>query len=158
MQPITPSRFSIESMDVTSKVLSLGTDAETGAAAAPPKNQSQTVGWYNEGPKPGSDKGKVLLTIHTYRNGNALGNELNSEGGLEPGDIIRMSDNAGNTVCYRYREALKVWMKDYNDAPTDILYDDAGDPEVAIIICWDFNGSTKQWDSRIIFYADPVVA
>ncbi|HSN43070.1 MAG TPA: class F sortase, partial [Propionibacteriaceae bacterium] len=99
-----------------------------------------------------------LLTIHTYRNGGALGNAMNSDQGLEPGDIIRLSDASGTTVCYRYREALKVMIKDYYDAPPDILYDNTGDPEVAIIICWDFNKTTKLWDSRIIYYADPIEA
>ncbi len=156
--PIIPTQLGIESMKVTSKVLSLGTDPTTRAAAAPPKNQSRTTGWFNEGPLPGSSKGKVLLTIHTYRNGGALGNALNSSTGLEPGDIIRLSDASGNTVCYRYRESLKVWVKDYANLPSNAIYDNTGDPEVAIIICWDFNKSTQVWDSRIVFYADPIQA
>ena len=36
------------------------------------------------------------------------------------------------------------------------MIDFAGDPQLLIIICWDFNKETEDWDSRIFFHATPV--
>lgn len=135
-------------------VMSLGLAAD-GTAAAPPKDQPKTVGWYNLGPRPGSDKGKVVLTAHTYHRGGALGNALNSEQGLRLGDVIRLTDASGRTLCYRHTRTAKVMVKDY-DPKSTVLYDDHGAPMLAIVICWDYERSTKFWASRIIFYAEPL--
>lgn len=152
----TPTRFQIPSRGVDAPMLSLGLDS-TGAPATPPKNQPNTVGWYDEGPKVSADKGKAVLTAHTYRNGGALGNLLyEPKTGLKPGDIIKISDATGNVQCFEYKNSIKVWVDDY-DPNSDILYDWVGKPEVAIVVCWDFDAATEDWGSRIIFYADPLV-
>lgn len=156
-QPITPSTMKIDRMKVSSPVLSLGLDADN-AAAAPPKDEPTTTAWYNRGPRPGSAKGKVVLTIHTYHKGGALGNELRQPGsGLAKGDLIRMTDSSGRQACYRYDHNVKVMVKDY-DPDSDIIYDDHGRPMLAIVICWDYDASRNDWDSRIVFYATPVTA
>lgn len=152
-QPIVPTKFTIDQMNVNSSVLSLGW--EDGAAAAPPKNDATGVGWFNVGPKPGSDKGKVLLTIHTYRTGNALGNRLNDpDKGLKKGDVIRLSDGK-RTMCYSFDSAMKVFVKDY-DPQSGVIYDYSGKPQVVIVICWDYSWQKRDWESRILFYATPM--
>lgn len=150
-----PTRLTIDAMKVTTHMMSLGQD-ESGAAAAPPKNDSEGVAWFDEGPKVGSTKGNAVLSIHTYRNGGALGNELRDpETGLEPGDLIRISDASGTTVCYTFERETKVWVKDY-DPMSNVLYDYEGAPQAVIVICWDFNRATSVWDSRILYYLKPV--
>ena len=152
---IAATTFTIDAMKVNSPVLSLGED-ESGAAAAPPKNASHSVGWWKNGPKVGSTAGHAILTIHTYQNGKALGNELNSaRSGLKPGDLVRMSDANGNTQCYQMERALKVWVKDY-DPNSDVLYKFDGAPRAVIVICWDYNNLAKEWDSRILYYLKPL--
>lgn len=156
-KPIVPTRMAIERMGVDSHVLSLGWD-DSGAAAAPPDSDSHGVGWLNEGPKPGSDRGNVVLTSHTYHVGEALGNLLyDPEKGLKEGDLIKLSDADGYTVCYRQREALKVWVAEYDKQPSNILYDDNGRPQLAMIVCWDWDWRSRSSKSRVIFYADPIV-
>lgn len=158
-KPIVPVKFTVERMQVNSPVLSLGWDPNTGAAAAPPDKDAYTVGWLNEGPKPGSDKGNVVLTSHTYHVGRALGNDLyDAANGLRAGDLITMSDASGYTVCYHFREALKVWLADYAKAPSNVLYDNDGRSQLALIVCWDWDWKARMSQSRIIFYADPVAA
>lgn len=154
--PIVPTSMTIEGMDgVKSKVLALGLDS-SGAAAAPPKDEPTTVAWYKLGPKPGSAKGHVVLSIHTYHNGGALGNDLyDSKKGLKKGDIIRLSDAQGRTVCYRYDHLAKISVADYKPGST-VLYNDNGSPQTVICICWDYVKATKDWDSRILFYATPI--
>lgn len=151
-----PTEFEIPGSDVISPVLSLGRD-ENDAAAAPPVDASHTTGWFNEGPRAGSAAGKVLLTIHTYRQGGALGNEMYEDGPkqVQEGDRMLLRDAEGNVACYEVSGIEKIWVDEYDPA-SDVIYDNDGAPQIAIVICWDFNYSTEAWDSRIVYYADPV--
>lgn len=152
-----PQRFQVKARGFDAPVMSVGEDSD-GAAGAPPKDLPNAVGWFKDGPKVGSDKGKVVLTIHTYRQGGALGNQLyEPKTGLQPGDLIEISDAAGVTQCYKFTHSIKVFVKDY-DPDSDILYDYEGKPEIAIVICWDFDWNREDWDSRVIFYAEPVTS
>ncbi|WP_051232965.1 class F sortase [Acidipropionibacterium thoenii] len=156
-RPITPATLRIDQMKVSTHVLSLGLDS-SGAAAAPPKNDPSGVAWFNKGPRPGSARGKVVLSTHTYHLGGALGNELyDSSNKLRKGAVIRLADSSGTTVCYRFDRSTKVTVADY-DPDSTVLYDDAGAPMLAIVICWDYNKDTSDWASRIIFYGTPVWA
>ena len=154
LKEIEGTQFSIDQMSVKVPMMSLGED-ESGAAAAPPKDASHVVGWWKNGPKIGSDKGHAILTIHTYQNGRALGNELNAKDGFQTGDLVRISDARGNTQCYTLERSLKVWVKDY-DPNSDVLYKYDGAPLAVIVICWDYNRMAKEWDSRILYYLKPV--
>ncbi len=152
-----PVRYTIEgSMEVDEKVLSLGRD-EQGNIAAPPPAEKRTASWWNEGPKPGTP-GKAILSIHTYRNGGALGNELYDGGKsqLTDGDVIKLYGASGEVACYRFTEAKKVMVADY-DENSDTMIDFEGDSEVAMIICWDFDKTVDEkvadpWKSRVFFY------
>ena len=144
-----PTKFTFDRQGFDVEVLSLGLDAD-GAAAAPPDDQLRLIGWFNQGPMPGSDQGKVLLTAHTFVNTVALGNELNA-GLMTPGDIVRMSDDAGNVACYQYTHANKIWVKDY-DPNSDAVYDNVGKPEVALVVCADWNPVTRITESRVVYY------
>ncbi|MFV0428817.1 MAG: class F sortase [Arachnia sp.] len=151
-----PNRFVLDNPAADEEVMSLGLD-ENNAIAAPPKNLPRTASWWNQGPKAGSDKGKVVLSIHTYRTGDALGNEMYTDEGpqLQPGDRITLYGENGEKACYEFVEAVKVWENEY-DPDSTVMVDHDGDPMVAIIICWDFKADTENWDSRIFFYFTPV--
>lgn len=153
-----PDTFQMENPEANEEVLSLGLDEE-GNIAAPPMDLPRTASWWNQGPRPGSDTGKVVLSIHTYRNGGALGNEMYSDAGpnLVPGDLIRLVGDDGRTACYEFVEAKKIWVEDY-DVNSDVMVDFEGDPLLTIVICWDFDWDTEFWASRILFYAKPVSA
>ena len=131
------------------KMISLGLDASGDAAAAPPGNEPETVGWFNEGPKIGADKGKALLTSHTYQWGGALGNEL-INGLWTPGDIMMFVDASGKTACYEYTEYKHILTDNY-DPNSDLIYDYQGKPEFAVVVCSDYqpDGSTK---GRMVYY------
>lgn len=154
-----PVRYTIEgSMDVDEKVLSLGQDDE-GNIAAPPPSENRAASWWNEGPQPGTE-GKTVLSIHTYRNGKALGNEMYKDGQsqLQPGDTIKLYGDKGEVACYKFTEAKKIGVEEY-DPDSDMMVDFEGDPELAIIICWDFDAKAEDagqeaWKSRVFFYGD----
>lgn len=151
-----PNRFTIESLGADESVVALGQDKD-GNIAAPPLNEPRMASWWNQGPRPGSDKGKSVLSIHTYRNGGALGNEMYADGtsALKPGDLIKLYGSNGEVQCYEFTEAKKVFVEDY-DPESDVMVDFEGDPMLTIIICWDFDWDTEIWDSRVFFYGTPV--
>lgn len=152
---IEATSFAIDQMKVKAPMISLGED-ESGAAAAPPKDASHTVGWWKNGPKVGSRQGHAILTIHTYQNGKALGNELHDQkNGFKDGDLVRMTDARGNTQCYTLERSMKLWVKDY-DPNSDVLYNFTGEPRAVIVICWDYDVMGKEWASRILYYLKPV--
>ncbi|WP_316667863.1 class F sortase [uncultured Propionibacterium sp.] len=136
-------------------LLSLGLDAE-GLPGTPPGNEGYTVAWWNEGPAVGSDQGKAVLTSHTFRYGGALGNDLN-DGMLAENDIIRISDDAGDTICYRFTNALKIYVDDY-DPDSTVLYDDHGDPMIVIVVCSDYPSNGGDPEARVLYYAELVRA
>lgn len=152
-----PVRYEIERLGTDESVVSLGLDGD-GAIAAPPKSEPSMASWWNEGPTAGADAGKTVLSIHTYRRGGALGNAL-FEGGksaLQPGDRITLHGANGEVACYDFVEATKVFVEDY-DPSSDVMVDFDGDPLLTMIICWDHRRGTDEWDSRVFFYAKPVV-
>lgn len=151
--PLVGTRASIQGHDGTLPMLALGLDAD-GAPATPPGNDGYTLAWYDKGPQAGSGAGHVVLTAHTFRYGGALGNDLNA-GLLSPGAVFRISDDAGHTVCYRFSHALKVRVADY-DPRSDVLYDEAGDPELVLVVCADYPLTGGDPQSRALYYADLV--
>lgn len=153
-----PTRFQLSNPVADEPVLSLGLDAD-GNIAAPPKDLPRTASWWNQGPRPGSDRGKAVLSIHTYRNGGALGNEMfdGDASVLKPGDLITLTNDDGRKACYEFVDATRVMVADY-DPDSDVMVDFNGDPMLVIVICWDFNKKTDEWDSRVFFHAKLVHA
>ena len=152
-----PVRYEIERFGTDETVVSLGLDAD-GYIAAPPKSEPRMASWWNQGPRAGVEAGKTVFSIHTYRNGGALGNQL-FEGGqsaLQPGDRIVLHGPEGQVACYDFLEAKKVFVSDY-DPESNVMVDYDGDPLLTMIICWDHLKGTDDWDSRVFFYAAPYI-
>ncbi len=153
-----PVRYSIERLGVDANVVSLGHE-EDGAIAAPPKDEPKTASWWNEGPKVATNAGQVVLSIHTYQKGGAVGNQL-YEGGtsqLQEGDVLKLYAADGRVACYKYTEAKKIAVSDFKP-DSDLLERRTGDPTLAIIVCWDHNDSNNEWDSRVFFMFKPTTA
>jgi hypothetical protein len=151
-----PTKFSFQSHDVNLDVISVGW--ENGAAAAPPADRGMTWAWFNEGPKPGSSQGKVLLSGHTWLNNNkSIGNQLNY-GLLTPGDYMVIADDSGNSACYQYTDAIRVFVADYNPETTSqVIYDNEGAPQLAMVVCSNWDHTLQQHMSRAIYYANLVI-
>lgn len=152
--PLVGTTLTLQGHGKAMPMLELGKAAD-GSPATPPGNDGYTIAWYDQGPQVGSASGHVILTAHTFRYGGALGNELNS-GLLSEGDIFRISDGSGQTVCYRFSHALKVLVDDY-DPTSDVLYDASGAPQLVLVVCADYpltgHGEPQ---ARALYYADLV--
>lgn len=70
-------------------MLTVGDDND-GAAGTPPLTDKRSMAWYKLGPKVGSNKGKVLITTHTFHVGGASGNYMLA-GARKPGGIVQFS-------------------------------------------------------------------
>ncbi len=153
-----PTRYTIKRLGVHERVIAMPTTG-SGQVPSPPKNDRRSAGWWSDGPRPGAGKGKAVMTIHTYRPSlrPALGNELYRGGrsALRPGDIIKLHGSGGQVACYRFTEAPKIWVRDYDPA-SRLMLDPNGAPSLVIVICWDFNGRTGDWDSRVMFQFEQV--
>ncbi|MGL5406090.1 MAG: class F sortase [Propionibacteriaceae bacterium] len=151
---IIPTRFSIPQRGISEPVITVGREAD-GAVGSPPKDQRFTVAFWDESPKPGSTKGHVITTVHTWNGDIALGNVLaDKEKGLQSGDIIQLSDGK-TTVCYRYTDKQKISVATY-DSSSNIWLNPEGPAKLTIMICWDYNSAIQDWDSRYIFFGDLV--
>ncbi|MDO5060978.1 MAG: class F sortase [Actinomycetaceae bacterium] len=147
-----PTKFQADRPALNLPMLSLALDETGSAPAAPPLSQTHTLGWYNLGPQVGASKGKAVLTGHTYSDTVGIGNQL--LGGLvKPGDIIKVSDAAGNNACYRYRDQVRIDVNSY-DPDSNLVYDEVGKPQIAIVVCDNFQPATNEWLAREVFYAD----
>lgn len=154
-----PVRYTFEgNLPVDETVISVGED-EDGNIGAPPPAEKRTAAWWENGPLPGPTEGKTVLSIHTYRNGGALGNEM-YEGGksqLKDGDVIKLHGANGEVACYEFADAQRVMVDEY-DPDSDVMVDFEGDSEVVIIICWDFDPNANEeagedpWESRVFFH------
>jgi len=145
-----PTKFEVMGKDQTFKVISVG--LVDGAAEAPPPNEGYTIAWWEDGPKIGSQQGKVVLSSHTFQYGGALGNDLNN-GAWDKGQIIKISDDAGNAACYTYADKLHIKVADY-DPDSDILYDHEDPrPRFALVVCSDYTLRGEAL-GRMIYYAD----
>lgn len=151
-----PTRYTIERFGVDEPIVALDLDGD-GNIAAPPKDEPRLASWWSGGPQPGADKGKSILSIHTYRNGNALGNEFFKDGAsqFKAGDIMKLYGDADQVLCYRFVDATKINIADY-DPDSTVMIDYDGAPSLTIIICWDFVASTEEWDSRVFFNFVPI--
>lgn len=147
-----PTELQIEDLGVTSHMMSVAYD-ENGDPGSPPLDDLQGTAWFNGSPAPGSPEGVTMLTIHTYRHGGALGNQLLDE--LENGTTLKVTDGNGKVACYDVYDELKVWVNEYDPEGPEAtrLHAKDGEPNVAIVVCDDFNWDREDWDSRVIWYA-----
>ena len=151
-ESFAPTHFTIPRVGAHERVLAL--PLQGGQVPSPPLNDRRSAAWWDGSPEAGADRGKSVLTIHTYRPSlrPALGNELYSGGGaaLQPGDVIKLHGADGAIACYEFTEAPRIFVADYDPA-SSVMLDPDGDPALVIVICWDFDARTTNWDSRIMF-------
>lgn len=148
--PFVPRRFHAQGVVEGADVLALSRDSR-GVPGVPPVTTAgkDDVGFDAPGVAPGSARGNVVLTMHTWPDGSALGNRLLA--GLQEGERLVLA--AGRTrLCYRVTDRVEVPF----DAPSDRAYDDEGPPQVVIIVCSGTRTGPGEWSHRTLWFASPV--
>lgn len=102
--------------------------------------------------KPGSGRGSVLLSAHTYPDGSALGNAM--LGDLRSGDRITLVGKYGEQACYGiYKRAS--YPKD--EVPEKDAFRTGGEERLVIVTCSGKRNGPGNWSHRTLWYAKPVV-
>jgi hypothetical protein len=148
--PFAPTKLSVPGVFGNAPVLALPRDAR-GAVSIPPVTEAgkREVAWDRPpGAKPGASTGNVLLNVHTWPDGTALGNQLLK--GLDKGGRIVVR-NADAVLCYRVTKRVEV--------PTGTLipalYKPGGPPQLVIIACSGKRLGPANWTKRTLWYAVP---
>lgn len=150
-----PTTLTIDAMGVESHVVSVGYDQD-GNPGAPDPNDAYGTAWFNGSASPGSPEGTTMLNIHTYRNGGALGNDLLDN--LPDDALLKVTGEDGEVACFQVYEEVKIWVDSYSEDSPEAhrLHAETGEPNVAIVVCDDFDWGAEEWDSRVIWYAKRV--
>ncbi|HEY0965228.1 MAG TPA: class F sortase [Candidatus Saccharimonadales bacterium] len=111
----------------------------------------QVFAWDADGAKPGSKKGAVNFTAHTYPPGQeALGNFLYEK--LQGGDVFTVIGRTGK-LQYQVVERVEVRVADY---PADRVLDASGSSMLTITVCSGERRGPGDWTMRTIWFAVPV--
>jgi hypothetical protein len=146
----SPTKISVPGVFSNAPVLALPRDAN-GVVSIPPVTETgkREVAWDRPpGAEPGAPTGNVLLNVHTWPDGTALGNQLLK--GLDVGGriIVRSADDV---LCYRVSKRVEV--------PTGTLipalYETGGPPQLVIIACSGKRLGPANWTKRTLWYAVP---
>ncbi|MCW2751077.1 MAG: hypothetical protein JWR83_2187 [Aeromicrobium sp.] len=146
----TPTKVTVSGVFRNAPVLALPRDSHN-VPSIPPVTETgkREVAWDRPpGIRPGSPTGNVLLNVHTWPDGTALGNELLK--GLKVGGRIIVR-NADEVLCYRVEKRTEV--------PTGTLipalYETGGSPQLVIIACSGKRLGPANWTKRTLWYAVP---
>jgi hypothetical protein len=102
--------------------------------------------------RPGSRRGSVLLSGHTWPDGSALGNAMLASVGS--GDRIVLTGKAGEKICYGIYER-KSYPAD--EVPSNQVFRNSGPEQMVFVACSGKRTSPGHWTRRTLWFAKPVV-
>lgn len=144
--PFTPERISIPGVADRAAVIPVPRDSR-GVTGVLPYSNKVDFAWDEDGIRPGTPRGNVLLNTHTWADGSALGNLMLV--GLEEGDRIVVEGLAKARLCYRVTRRIEVDAADGYEP----YYEDDGPPRLAFIVCSGTRSSGGEWSHRTIWFA-----
>ena len=153
--PFTPTSVTVPGAIDAARVVPVPPDGEVSGTL--PESEGRAFAWEpSPGATPGSDKGNVLLNVHTFPGGGANGNVL-LEQLPEGGQIVLAGtapDGSAVELCYVVSERLEM-------PATELLpryYATDGPPQVAIVVCSGERRGPGDWTHRTVWFASPVPA
>lgn len=151
-EPFAPSSAVVDGIDAP--VVAMPRDANDVPGVLPLDDQGASAIAWDEPPgiSPGEASGNVLLNAHTFPGDGALGNQFLDQ--LEMGDPIELRGDDGQRLCYEVSERVEVLAAD--GFPR--YYEDAGYPQIALIVCSGERVGPGDWTHRTIWFAVPVEA
>jgi hypothetical protein len=146
-----PTTAKVQKVQRSVPILAVGR-TRGGIPLSPPLTTSgkRSFGWDHRGPAPGSRRGNVRLSAHTYPDGSALGNRMLAR--LFVGQRIIVT-NGARTICYKVTKRKTVRPRSY--AARVAYYSTTGKPKLAIVVCSGTRLGPGNWTRRTIWYARP---
>lgn len=147
-----PTRITIPHVTTNARVFGLPRDPYNVPSALPLSSPYAKTGfsWDDVTARPGSARGNVLLNTHTWPDDSSMGNHLLDH--LQVGHRVILHGAQGQEYCYRVTKRVVIVASDGSKE----YYDQAGPPQVAIIVCSPPRLGPGNWYHRTIWYASPV--
>ncbi|WP_411074872.1 class F sortase [Streptomyces sp. cmx-4-7] len=145
--PFAPaSRIKIPAIRVAAPIMDVGLDAD-GWVAAPPPQDANLAGWYQNGISPGQRGTAVVVGHVDNTQGPAVFYGL---GSLEKGQHIEVERYDGRVAVFEIY-GVEVYAKD--DFPGVRVYADTGQPELRVITCGGGYTRARGYDGNVVVYA-----
>ncbi|WP_137991954.1 class F sortase [Streptomyces vilmorinianum] len=145
--PYAPaSRVKIPAIRVAAPIMDVGLDQD-GWIAAPPPQDSNLAGWYQNGIAPGQRGTSVIVGHVDNATGPAVFYGL---GSLEKGQHIEVERYDGRVAVFEIY-GVEVYSK--NDFPGVQVYSDTGMPELRVITCGGGYSRGTGYDGNVVVYA-----
>ncbi|RDG31170.1 class F sortase [Streptomyces corynorhini] len=145
--PYAPmSRVRIPDLKVDTPVVDVGLDPD-GWIAAPPAQDPNLAGWYQNGVAPGQRGTAVVVGHVDNRTGPAVFYGL---GSLEKGRHIEVDRYDGRTAEFEIY-GVEVYAK--NDFPGSRVYGDTGHAELRVITCGGGYSRAGGYDGNVVVFA-----
>ncbi|MFF9012913.1 class F sortase [Streptomyces sp. NPDC014870] len=140
------SRVKIPAIRVSAPIMDVGLDPD-GWISAPPPEDPNLAGWYQNGIAPGQ-RGTSVLVGHVD---NAAGPAVfYGLGSLEKGQHIEVERYDGRVAVFEIY-GVEVYSK--NDFPGVQVYSDTGTPELRVITCGGGYSRAHGYDGNVVVYA-----
>ncbi|MFF4172393.1 class F sortase [Streptomyces sp. NPDC001744] len=145
--PFAPaSRIKIPAIRVAAPIMDVGLDAD-GWVAAPPPQDANLAGWYQNGISPGQRGTSVIVGHVDNTRGPAVFYGL---GSLEKGRHIEVERYDGRVAVFEVY-GVEVYAKD--DFPGVRVYADTGQPELRVITCGGGYTRARGYDGNVVVFA-----
>ncbi|MFE4857159.1 class F sortase [Streptomyces sp. NPDC056670] len=145
--PFAPaSRVRIEAINVNAPVMDVGTDSQ-GWIQAPPPQDPNLAGWYQNGVAPGMRGTSVVVGHVDNTKGPAVFYGL---GSLQKGNHIEVDRFDGHTAVF---EVYGVEVFDKATFPGARVYGDTGHPELRVITCGGGFSRARGYDGNVVAFA-----
>ncbi|MPY60950.1 class F sortase [Streptomyces spongiae] len=142
-----PERLSIPAIAVSAPFTELSIGA-SGQLDPPPADDSNLVGWFQDGASPGERGASIVVGHVDTKTGPAVFSRL---GALRPGSMVRII-RADRTVANFKVDSVKAFSKE--DFPNDRVYADTPSPQLRLITCGGaYNQSTREYEENVVVFA-----
>ncbi|MEU6626292.1 class F sortase [Streptomyces litmocidini] len=145
--PYAPaSRVKIPAIQVAAPIMDVGLD-EQGWVAAPPPEDPNLAGWYQNGIAPGMRGTSVLVGHVDNLKGPAVFYGL---GSLQKGQHVEVERYDGRVAVFEIY-GVQVYAKD--NFPGVEVYADTGEPELRVITCGGGYTRARGYDGNVVVFA-----
>ncbi|MCS0639858.1 class F sortase [Streptomyces sp. LP05-1] len=149
LQPLAyapASRVRIDTIGVDAPVMDVGLDEE-GWVAAPPPQDANMAGWYQNGISPGQSGTAVVVGHVDNQTGPAVFYRL---GSVRKGHTIEVTRYDGRVAIFQVY-GVEVFSKE--DFPGVRVYGDTGAPELRVITCGGGYSRAAGYDGNVVVFA-----
>ncbi|MEU7565459.1 class F sortase [Streptomyces fradiae] len=140
------SRVRIAALKVDAPVIDVGLDSQ-GWISAPPPQDPNLAGWYQNGIAPGQSGTSVIVGHVDNETGPAVFYTL---GTMKPGQRVEVTRYDGRVAVF---QVYGVEVYDKDDFPGVRVYGDTGHPELRVITCGGGYSRAGGYDGNVVVYA-----